>query len=67
LPEPTVRLPDAARENPISSGDEVSGPNAGCCRQAWLTASQWWDSNARDLACMAFLVGGAVLVTFLMR
>lgn len=45
----------------------MSGPNAGGCRQAWLTASQWWDSNARDLAWMTLLVGGAALVTFLMR
>jgi hypothetical protein len=45
----------------------MSGPTVGCCRRAWLTTSNWWDSNARDLAWMALLVGGAVLVTFLMR
>jgi hypothetical protein len=46
---------------------EMSRPNAGFRRQAWLTTSHWWGSNARDLAWMALLVSGAVLVAFLMR
>jgi len=41
--------------------------NAGCCRHAWFAMSHWWDSHARDLSWMAFLVGGAVLATLLMH
>lgn len=61
-----IRMP-AAPETPTSSGGRMSKPSTGCCRQAWLTASHWWGSNARDLAWMALLVSGAVLVTFMMR
>lgn len=45
----------------------MPGQDTGYCRQAWSATIHWWDSNAHDLAWMALLVGGAVLVTLLMR